>query len=333
MNDIIYKLFKNSYSTFDSVKIEGYNEYHYDNVKIRMTNDTKYVASTVQEELVANVFTLHKIRYTFNHSEITLDIYYKKDKYNSLPSIKKITTILNFYVYVLNHVKYNPQINVILYLTDLKKQFPSSKDAILNENHVNSGVTFLSEEHQQIIIYRKEELFKVLLHELIHYYKLDFHYYDRGYDDYFIENYGIKVKQPPKNSSNPLALYEIYTDTIACYGYMITYCLFKNKSLVDVLEAEKTHYMKQASKVYQFSELLEDTHCFSYYIGKAAVFYHLKKFLEFVNKFGIDIGDNSGSLLEFINMCLKNQFFWNILKSQKNFNIVLSSLKMSKINI
>ena len=50
----------------------------------------------------------------------------------------------------------------------LEKKFPK-KNEILGPNEVNSGLTFLDvHKNGDIILYRKEELLKVLIHELIH---------------------------------------------------------------------------------------------------------------------------------------------------------------------
>lgn len=332
MRDNIQELFKRSFSLYSAHPMKGYSEHRYDNIRIKMTNDTKYIASTVQDDLAKTACVLMSVRYLYDDTNVHLDIYYTKDT-DKTPTVKKITNILNFYVHVLNRIKHTTDINIILYLSTVPKLFPPTRDVVLSENNVNSGVTFLSEDHKQIIVYRKEELFKVLLHELIHYYRIDFHNYDVKYDDTFIKTYKIKVQYPPKNIANPLALYEAYTDTLACYGYMLTYSLFKKKPLHTIFEKETKHYMKQALRVYAFSKLRENTHCFSYYIAKAAVFHHFDLFIKMIEKHGIDVRDGGEVFLEFLRMCLTNKSFWQKLKSQGNSHIVLSSLRMTKINI
>lgn len=330
--DVIQQLFKQSFSVYSLSPIKGYSEQRYDNIQIKMTNDTKYVASSVRDDLEKRICALASIRYLYDDTNVCLDVYYtNRDK--QTPSIRKITNILNFYIHVLNRIKHVPHINIVLYLSTVPKRFPKKKDIVLSENNVNSGVTILSENDKQIIVYRKEELFKVLLHELIHYYRIDFHNYDKRHDDTVMKIHRIHVQSPPKNVSNPLALYEAYTDTIACYGYILTYSLFKNKPLDTILAKEKEYYMKQASRVYAFSSLRENTHCFSYYIAKAAVFYQFDLFKKIIDKHGIDIRDQGEVFLEFLKMCLKNKIFWQTLKSQKNSHIVLSSLRMTKLNI
>ena len=57
-------------------------------------------------------------------------------------------------------------------MTDLKKELPSSK-MILEQYHVNTGYTAPHSGCSDIVIYRKEEWFKVFIHEYIHNHHLD----------------------------------------------------------------------------------------------------------------------------------------------------------------
>lgn len=67
------------------------------------------------------------------------------------------------------------KVNIKLYLlpTNQKKTFNMDIEASLDSNNINSGFTTHIGNTKRIIIYREEECFKVLLHELIHALSLD----------------------------------------------------------------------------------------------------------------------------------------------------------------
>ena len=67
----------------------------------------------------------------------------------------------------------NATLTVDIYLTSFKKKMPRFGEAFTSD-HVNSALTYICNKHGEIIIYREEEWFKVLLHECIHSYCLDF---------------------------------------------------------------------------------------------------------------------------------------------------------------
>jgi hypothetical protein len=61
-----------------------------------------------------------------------------------------------------------------MYLTSLKKNLPTTNITILDENHVNTAFTYTCPVDSEIVIFRKEEWFKVLMHETFHNFALDF---------------------------------------------------------------------------------------------------------------------------------------------------------------
>jgi hypothetical protein len=77
------------------------------------------------------------------------------------------------------------ELNVYFYFTPFKKELPARKGTVIGAMHSNTGFTTscganLSKNggktHTEIIIYRYEEFFKVLLHETMHNLELDFGY-------------------------------------------------------------------------------------------------------------------------------------------------------------
>lgn len=65
-------------------------------------------------------------------------------------------------------------LKVYLYLTEFKKRIPRDLIKVLGPENVNTGMTKRCDLNNEVIIYRKEEWFKVLIHELMHSFGLDF---------------------------------------------------------------------------------------------------------------------------------------------------------------
>lgn len=336
--DICRNLFIDAFKTFHkNAIVEVNNKQSYDDNPDVMGG--KYIHKRIHDHIKKKLHLKVDREYIFDNTRICICIY----SIDRIFPMAQLYDVLNFYIYTLNKVSRKTNVKIKIYLCDLKKQFPKSDNQILNEFNVNSGATIFDNNNRYVVIYRKEELYKVLLHELIHFYEIDFHNYNMKYDRYFIKKFQIEVKTPVKNSNTPLALYESYTDTLACYGHTITYALFHhydkniedmNRIIDELMTKEIKHYTTIASKILKFSKLKEDTHCFSYYIVKAGVYENFPKFIDLIKinqGLKLDTLEKQELYLKFIRKLLNNKAFWTKLSTQKTNIISLSSLKMTKI--
>ena len=100
----------------------------------------------------------------------------------------------------------NETLKVFLMLTDLKKELPMcSTNCKIKKTSVNTGYSL---QCSHIVIFRKEEWFKVFIHETIHNFGLDFSPIDTNCYPPLLKYFGIK-----KNIQ--LKLYEAYTESWA----------------------------------------------------------------------------------------------------------------------
>ena len=65
-------------------------------------------------------------------------------------------------------------LNIYIYMTDFKKRFPTEKGQPLDAIHANTGMAYHCAKNNDVVVYRKEEWFKVLIHELFHAFGLSF---------------------------------------------------------------------------------------------------------------------------------------------------------------
>lgn len=81
------------------------------------------------------------------------------------------------WIYILNLYSSNKCSNILdlyLYFTPFKKILPNNQLITLSTDHVNTAYTTSCQKNSEIVLFRKEEWFKVFIHETFHNFGLDF---------------------------------------------------------------------------------------------------------------------------------------------------------------
>ena len=184
-----------------------------------------------------------------------------------------------------------------VYSTDCKKKLPGDSE-VLSSKHVNSAYTYSCLKNGEIIIYRKEEWFKVLLHESIHSFCLDFSLMDQKTIARKISGngtIGAYVDDPQFSETYTEVWAELLQCAIASYTetdmdlalFSLYFDLF--------IQLEKIHSVCVSKKIlshqgYSFHELrekkyfIQKTHVFEYYILKTIILGNIEDFLEWCLK-------------------------------------------------
>jgi len=164
-----------------------------------------------------------------------------------------------------------------LYLKS-KKHLPNASRA-LEPRDVNSGVSI--PVHRVCVIYRQEEMHKVIVHELMHIWGVDCA--SSAQKDLVVQHkLGITC------DLNGLRLGEAYNDALACL-YLVALRIYFKHGLTDFYDHwahEQSRGQKWTASVAgnviryydRIGKWQEKTHVFAYYIGKAAIFTHLTLF-------------------------------------------------------
>jgi len=180
--------------------------------------------------------------------------------------------------------------SITLMMTKQKKQ-KCSDVCVLGPKNVNSGVTFTSQTNVDVVVFREEEVFKVLMHELIHGLALDYGSEDMSY----IAQREAEMMRRWR-VQHPLRLNESFTDTWAC---LLNICVFsrmysileRKQNDIDIVRStyavEKKYICRKAGDVMHYMSLFykthghyqENSHVISYYIVKSGNFQHLPEFL------------------------------------------------------
>ncbi len=194
-------------------------------------------------------------------------------------------------------------LRVVLMPVRTLKRLPNKPGMVVGVDEVNSGYAWKEPgraDHCTIVVYRKEDLNKVLIHELVHCWDLEFKRYDPRIDRLLIARYNLRLHEKGVvHPFNRLALNEAFAEVIACYLHAAVYVLFVGSgeaALSKALSREARHYIDVAAKVVAYLETpgaSQGTHVFAYYICKAAMFQNLEGFFN-------ALGQSTQSAIDFL---------------------------------
>jgi hypothetical protein len=236
-----------------------------DHLKQQITLLSNYKRVTVQ----SNQYTFH------------LEFYYQtNDKLDLL--IDSLTYALCFTTQLAPHrVK---EITIKYYLLDSKRVFDN--DTYFDKEEVNGGACWSSSTECDITVWRKEEILKVTIHELIHGLSYD---YKKDTSD-IIQHYQTKygITSPKMNTFE--AYTEIFAELIHCY--LLTrfiHVLYPSVQQCDLfsfmVSIEHQFSQMQASKVLELlqhdQDVNKETNVTAYYLIKTELYNDLSNFLKF----------------------------------------------------
>lgn len=157
--------------------------YHLTTIKInnasQIIKPRKMNYSWIPIEIIKHIETHISIElsYSFSLFERKIKLYFMDEFPRNINQYQKIIDLIIMWLYIVHSVSTNPCANTLViycYFTSLEKTLPYSNSEILNQNHVNTAFTVACQSDTEIVLFRKEEWFKVLIHESFHTFGLDF---------------------------------------------------------------------------------------------------------------------------------------------------------------
>ena len=191
-------------------------------------------------------------------------------------------------------------LHVYLLLTDAKKRIPTLDTEPIDQIHANTAFTTSCSPKNSIFIFRREEWFKVMMHETFHCFGLDF---SSSVGDK--SNERILSIFPAVNPNTDIRLYETFCEMWAEL-FHIMFCLFhkkcrkfSEKKYREALVKEQRFSIYQSNKVlkcagYNYKSILvfpssplytENTQAFSYYVIKSIMMWNLDQFIAWCLKY------------------------------------------------
>ena len=361
-DEIIVELYKELINSYNSIiDLKNLKKDNFYNIKIKKITNISQISkpknfnyNSFPEEIRNHIdnLSLSEISYTFSlfNRKITLhfiveelEVEHKIDIYN-----RYVDAIIMWF-YILNEYgskKCSSIFTVFFYFTSLEKKLPESNIDILDQIHVNTAFTTTCPKDSEIVIYRKEEWFKVLIHESFHNFNLDFS--DMNIDECTKNILSIfPVKSEVK-------LYESYTEFWAeiMNAAFCSFFSLKNKSNIDeflsnfesLINFERTYSFFQLVKALDFmglnyknmysetnnAQILRNTlykeksNVLAYYIIKTILINNYQGFLSWCKT-------NNFSLLQFKNTIPNQIEFCNFIKKNYKTKLMLDNVKSSEI--
>lgn len=218
---------------YTTVNLSGYSSFK-----------SKFVPLHILVDILKNFNNYELLQLKYKSNTIMFNYYYKDYDYISV--LLKAIKIISF----MEYCNFTDKIIYITYAgTKHKKKLPKIKK--LGPRSINSGFTI----HQfngniHMTVFREEEADKVMLHELVHYLKLDFAMCDNSeIDAKVLEDFNINKDERYVN------LFEAFTDFIAIIFNSIINCILVKGNLHNYIQSEIDYVENQMNKVLLHSGL------------------------------------------------------------------------------
>ena len=297
-------------------------------------------------------YSLSSLTYTFQLLERTITIHFLIEDNNPEMHINKYNTYVDHilaWLYIANEYasrSCSNTLTIFIYHTSLTKELPDSPIQILNENNVNTAFTRSCPINSEIVVFRKEEWFKVLIHETFHNLALDFS------DMNVSECHARILSIFPVNSE--VNLFEAYTEFWARIMNVLFCSYFntknKNKHGLDEFLGN-TEYFINLESIYSFFQLVkvlrfmnmeyrnlyektdvaqnirntmykEDTNILSYYVITLILIYNYQSFIGWCKT-------NNTSLLQFKKTSANQKSFCDFIEKKYKVSKMLKAIDCS----
>ena len=358
----LYKQITASYQELDS----GTRNHLFTNEKL--LSSALYFSDKIKNHFMSSAVDIITYTFTINNKQINIQFIRNNEsctKGKIALYVKQI--ILTIYL-LLDLLENNitKSLKIIIIPSGEKKEIPNEKNDILNKNQINSGLTYACVENNEILIYREEELCKVLIHEMFHAFCGDiyfdnFHFKIKNslreiyfvnsdislretFSEFFanlINTMILSLKVSQKDDFNDFA-YNFYI----LNGYEKMFSLFQSVKILNYMNLTYTDII--SNKFTSLKKYREKTNVFAYHILKSLWLFYDNEFINifmknnsFVNKNNSNIVKNVLKLIkekynqpEFLKMIKVSEKKLNkIKKNKEKFESLHKSLRMTLFNI
>jgi hypothetical protein len=352
--DDIYK----SYQYLLELKSIGKDLFY--NYKIKKINTVKQIPkpnnfnmNSFPEKIRNHIddFSFYEIEYSFNLFNRNINIYFiieNEDIERKIKTYHKYVDSIIMWLYILNEYsskQCSKKLKLYFYFTCLKKEIPHSNIDILDEFHINTAFTSTCPSDSEIVVYRKEDWFKVFIHETFHNFALDFSDMNNtNCHKMILEIFNVNSK---------VNLYEAYTEFWAeiMNALFCSFFILKDKKDFDefiflsefFINLEVTYSFFQLVKILKFMGLKynnlysntkesimlrnnfykENTNILSYYVIKTVLINNYQSFLLWCN-------NNNFSLLQFKKTNKNQTEFCKFIEEKYKTRSMLDRIKLTE---
>jgi len=285
------------------------------------------------ENIKNKIFNTLKYGYEFIYKNNNI-IYFCEKKLNKVSnSIIHMFQIIILLKKIFNKLDYHQ--HIIYFETNEKKEFPS-KNIELGPNEVNSGLTTLEfdikNKNGDIILYRKEEVLKVLIHELIHSNLIDsniiFSNKTDKLNDLFCTNYQILLNEAFTESFATIihifyihVIHKMHKKELDIMFYNeMKYSIYICNKIMNYYNIDNlNNILKKNNECKQYFP--QKTNVLSYYIFKNILLSNHILFSNILNKYSNNyMINNENGIIKIIHLIMNNIHSFNHLYRIKDKN-------------
>ena len=309
--------------------------------------------------------SLFELTYDFSLFDRKIKLYFILEDVNVIEKYNKYVDCIIMWMYILNEYgskTCSSSFCVYFYFTSLEKKIPNTNIDIFDRIHINTAFTTTCPRDSEIVIFRKEEWFKVFIHETFHNFALDF-------SDMNLNECNIKILSMFDVKSD-VNLFESYTEFWAeiMNALFCSYYALKNKNNIErfiaysnyFINLERNYSFFQLVKTLNFMNLnyknlysktkqddmlrstlyKEKTNVLAYYVIKTILINNYQSFLSWcsVNNLSLlQFKKTTNNLNEFCNFIRNNyktkSMTDNVKSAEKCYNNLKNNFSHKKKNI
>jgi hypothetical protein len=283
------------------------------------------------------------IKYCFSSHFVVKDVSVNFEYWDGVRNAKRARFFLEYTMFLIHLLeRFNPQqrsLTLVLIDYDARKQLPMD-GSVLTSEHVNSGLTMMySSSHAKVIVYRREEMIKVLTHEMIHFMNIDAKHISPS-DESWLTNAFCLTKSVNMN--------EAFTDAFACTLNIVMYTILSSNTDRDFAGRLKANIQKevkyikgQARRVLEHVDfkdntcehyITEHTHAISYFVVKAILLHDVSSFCRFLQENNYMLKDIN-ALGELLRRNIEDINWKTFGKKEFNGMKNINTLRMSSLDI
>lgn len=355
---LIYKDIMEAYHFINKLKRSGDNYYDMTTKKIhslyQITKPQNFNSNSFPEIVRKQIdeLTQTEIIYRFTIFGRYITVYFILEETSNEINLKNYNTYIDniiLWLYILNQYaskNCSSSLKIYFYFTSLEKHLPSSNINILDEININTAFTTSCPKDAEIVVFRREEWFKVFIHETFHCFGLDFSDMNNSEITRCILNIF--------NVNSSVNLYESYTEFWAEIINVLFCSFFSLNDKNDVNEflsnsqvlinLERTYSFFQLVKTLNFmglkykdlyskteeSRILrenlykEKTNVLSYYIIKTVLINNYQSFLLWCK-------NNNLSILQFKKTILNQKEYCKFIEKNYKSKSMLDGIKYAEV--
>lgn len=203
--------------------------------------------------------------YTF-FSLYNIDVYIFCSASNviEIEEIDKIKLIISTVLQIIPNIDLNIKRFIHIYNSDYKRFF----DKNITVSNINGG--YRVQHTHTMYVFRKEDLGKVLIHEMLHELNVNI------FDALGIKNANEIHREMEKYFQKHILVNEAHVDAIALFINTLIYAKIHNKNMKKIWRKQYKYSKNLMMKILKSNYLNSDTNCIAYYVLKPFIMRKIK---------------------------------------------------------